>query len=72
MRVQIHKLQVQIHELRAQVHELQVQFLEFRVHHPSPHMTLEKFAFSFAINLRKQNETDFSFTSLTQNFVLCH
>ena len=34
-------------------------------------MILEKFAFSFAFNLRKQYVTDFSFISLTQNFVLC-
>ena len=33
-------------------------------------MILEKFAFSFACNSRKQNVTDFSFKSLTQNFVL--
>ena len=33
-------------------------------------MILEKFAFAFAFNLRKQNVTDFSFISLTQNFVL--
>ena len=34
-------------------------------------MILEKFAFSFARNLKKQNVTYFSFISLTQNFVLC-
>ena len=34
-------------------------------------MILEKFAFSFAFDLRKQNVTDFSFISLTQNFLLC-
>ena len=33
-------------------------------------MILEKFAFSFAFNLKKQNKTDFPFISLTQNFVL--
>ena len=33
---------------------------------------LEKFALSFAFNLRKQNVTDFAFISLTQNCVLCH
>ena len=33
-------------------------------------MILEKFAFFFSFNLRKQSVTDFSF-SLTQNFVLC-
>ena len=33
-------------------------------------MILEKFAFSFAFNLRKQNLTFFSFVSLIQNFVL--
>ena len=38
--------------------------------HPSP-LILEKFAFSFAFDLRKQNETDFSFMSLAQNFILC-
>ena len=36
-----------------------------------PQMILEKFAFSFAFDLRKQNTTDFSFISLTQTFVLC-
>ena len=36
-----------------------------------PLMILEKFAFSFAPNLRKQNVTDFSFISFIQNFVLC-
>ena len=35
-------------------------------------MILEKIAFSFAFNLRKQNVTDLSFISFTQNFVLCH
>ena len=34
-------------------------------------MMLEKFSFSFAFNLRKQNATDFSFISLTQNSMLC-
>ena len=34
-------------------------------------MILEKFAFSFAFNLRKQNVIDFSFISFTQKFVLC-
>ena len=34
-------------------------------------MILEKFVFSFAFNLRKQNLTDFSLISLTQNSVLC-
>ena len=34
-------------------------------------MILDKFAFSFAFNIRKQNVTDFSSISLTQNFVLC-
>ena len=33
-------------------------------------MILEKFTFSVAFNLRKQNLTDFSFISLTQNFGL--
>ena len=35
-----------------------------------PPYDLEKFAFFFAFNLRKQNATDFSFTPLTQNFAL--
>ena len=34
--------------------------------HPPP-MILEKFAFSFAFNIRKRNVVDFSFISLTQN-----
>ena len=34
-------------------------------------MILEKFAFSIAFNLRKQNLTNFSFISFTQNVVLC-
>ena len=33
-------------------------------------MILKKFAFSFTFNLRKQNVTDFSLTTLAQNFVL--
>ena len=33
-------------------------------------MILKKFAFSFAFNLRKQNVTDFTFTSFKQNFVM--
>ena len=33
-------------------------------------MILEKFAFSFAFNLKKQNVTDFSFIFLTQNCVV--
>ena len=32
-------------------------------------MILKKFTFFFAFNLRKQNVTDFSFISVTQNFV---
>ena len=38
--------------------------------HPPP-MILEKLAFVFVFNLRKQNVTDFSFILFTQNFVLC-
>ena len=34
-------------------------------------MILEKLDFSFALNLRKQKVTDFSFISLTHNLVLC-
>ena len=34
-------------------------------------MIWKKFSFLFAFNLRKRNITDFSFISLTQNFVLC-
>ena len=34
-------------------------------------MILEKFAFSFVFNLKKQNITKFSFISLAQNFMLC-
>ena len=37
-----------------------------------PPMILEKFALSFAFNLRKENVTDFSFIFLTQNVVLRH
>ena len=39
--------------------------------HPPPTI-LEKIAFSFALNLRKQNMTGFYFMSLTQNIVLCY
>ena len=41
-----------------------------RKSHPLP-MILKKFAFYFAFDLRKQNVTDFSFISSTQNFALC-
>ena len=34
-------------------------------------MILERFAFYFAFDLRKQNVTDFSLISSTQNCVLC-
>ena len=37
---------------------------------PAP-MILEKFAFCFVFNLRKQYVTDFFSVSVTQNFVLC-
>ena len=37
-----------------------------------PPVILDKIAFSFAFNLRKQNVTDFSLISLTQNLVLRH
>ena len=41
-----------------------------RKSHPLP-MIFERFAFYFAFDLRKQNVTDFSFISSTQNFALC-
>ena len=61
-----------IQELRVQIHELRVQKkrLKFSTEKsPSSPMILEKFAFFFAFNLRKENVIDSSFISLTKNFV---
>ena len=37
-----------------------------------PPMILEKIAFSFTSNLKKQNATNLTFTFLTQNLLFCH
>ena len=70
------RVEIQKCELKSTSYEFKSTSYEFRSTNCefitlSP-MILEKFAFSFAFNLRKQNVTDFSFISLTQNFVLCH